>query len=131
HGTGLSTTDPTFDRRLRAAYQAAMDRGLWKNTYAATNHSEYWAEGVQSWFDDNAPPDALHNDVRTRAKLKEYDPALAKLCEEVFGDKPWRYLRPAERKPQDRAHLTGYDPDKLPRFKWREAPLLDKPKVTI
>ncbi|MFO0799841.1 MAG: hypothetical protein U0804_20410 [Gemmataceae bacterium] len=47
HGTGLSTTDPTFDRRLRAAYQAARDRGLWKNTYAATNAGEYWAEGVQ------------------------------------------------------------------------------------
>ena len=90
HGTGLSTTDPTFDRRLRAVYHAAIKRGLWKNTYAATNHSEYWAEGVQSWFDDNAPPDALHNNIRTRAKLKEYDPALAKLCQEVFGDGEWR-----------------------------------------
>jgi cyclophilin family peptidyl-prolyl cis-trans isomerase len=131
HGTGLSTTDPTFDKRLKAAYEAAIDRKLWTNTYAATNHHEYWAEGVQSWFDDNAPPDALHNDIRTRAKLKEYDPALAKLCQEVFGDGEWRYKRPAERKPDDRKHLSGYDPKTLPRFGWREAPLGDKPRATI
>lgn len=131
HGTGLSKTDPTFDKRLRAAYQSALERGLWKNTYAATNHSEYWAEGVQSWFDDNAPPDALHNDTRTRAKLKEYDNELAKLCEEVFGDGNWRYTRPAKRKPEARQHLAGYDPNTLPRFTWREAPVGDKPRVSI
>ncbi len=131
HGTGLSATDPTFDRRLRAAYQAALDRGLWKNTYAATNHSEYWAEGVQCWFDDNAPPDALHNDVRTRAKLKEYDAPLADLCREVFGDGAWRYKRPAARSAEDRRHLPGYDPKALPRFEWRKAPVGDAAKVTV
>jgi cyclophilin family peptidyl-prolyl cis-trans isomerase len=131
HGTGLSTTDPTFDRRLRAAHRAALDRGLWKDTYAATNHSEYWAEGVQCWFDDNAAPDALHNNVRTRGQLKDYDPALAKLCQEVFGDKEWRYLRPAARKPADVKHLPGYDPKKLPRFEWRDAPLGDRPRATV
>src|SRR5262249_44652166 len=30
HQQGLRDVDPTFDRRLREAYQAAMDRGLWK-----------------------------------------------------------------------------------------------------
>jgi cyclophilin family peptidyl-prolyl cis-trans isomerase len=131
HGTGLSTTDPTFDRRLRSAYQSALDRGLWRNTYAATNHSEYWAEGVQCWFDDNAPPDALHNDVRTRAQLRQYDPALAGLCEEVFGDGPWRYLRPAARPAEERQHLKDYDPRSLPTFRWREAPLGDRPRATV
>lgn len=131
HSTGLGTTDKTFDKRLRAAYDAAKDRGLWKNTYAATNHSEYWAEGVQCWFDDNAPPDASHNKIRTRAQLKDYDPELAKLCKEVFGDGEWKYKRPAERKPEDVKHLPGYDPKKLPRFQWRAAPMSDKPKVTL
>ncbi len=131
HGTGLSTTDPTFDRRLRAAYQAATGRGLWKNTYAATNAAEYWAEGVQCWFDDNAPPDVLHNDVRTREKLKVYDSTLADLCKEVFGDGPWRYKRPADRPAADRAHLPGYDPKALPRFQWRRVPPGDRPKVTV
>lgn len=131
HGTGLNQVDATFDKRLRAAHRAATERGLWKNTYAATNHSEYWAEGVQSWFDDNAPADALHNDVRTRARLKEYDKELAKLCEEVFGDKEWRYVKPRDRKPEDRAHLKGYDPKKVPTFRWRETELKDKATVTI
>ena len=28
--------------------KSATNRGLWKNTYAATSRHEYWAEGVQS-----------------------------------------------------------------------------------
>ena len=131
HGTGLVKTDPMFDKKLRTAYQAALERGLWKNTYAATNHSEYWAEGVQCWFDDNAPADALHNEIRTRAKLKEYDTELAKLCKEVFGDGDWRYTRPAARKAEDRKHLVDYDIKKLPRFEWRVEPLHDKAKATV
>jgi len=131
HLTGLNKIDPTFDQRLQASFKAALDRGLWKNTYAASNPGEYWAEGTQSWFDDNAPPDALHNDIRTRDKLKLYDPALALLCKEVFGDLNWRYLRPAYRKANDQAHLFDYNPKKLPQFTWRFAPLIDKPKVTM
>ncbi len=30
-----------------------MKAGLWKGKYASVNHHEYFAEGVQSWFDDN------------------------------------------------------------------------------
>ena len=131
HGTGVSTTDPTFDQRLRTAYEAAVERGLWKDTYAATNHGEYWAEGVQCWFDDNAPADALHNGIRTRAQLKEYDRALTSLCQEVFGDGEWRYTRPADRKPEDLRHIRGYAKGELPGFGWREAPLGDRPRATI
>jgi cyclophilin family peptidyl-prolyl cis-trans isomerase len=131
HGTGLNKVDPTFDKRLRSAYAAATERGLWKNTYAGSNVAEYWAEGVQGWFDDNAPADALHNEVRTRAKLKEYDKELAKLCEEVFGDKEWRYTKPRDRKAEGRAHLKAYDPKDVPTFKWRDADLGDKPVMVI
>src|SRR5262249_48271903 len=48
HNYGLRRTDPKFDARLRATYARAMEKGLWKDTYAATNAGEYWAEGVQS-----------------------------------------------------------------------------------
>ena len=131
HETGLVRTDPTFDERLRAAHRSAIERGLWKNTYAATNPSEYWAEGVQAWFDDNAPPDALHNDVRTRERLKSYDPQLAALCLEVFGDKAWRYVRPVARDAEGLAHLDDYRRDSLPRFTWRDAPLGDSTRATF
>ena len=52
----------------------------------------------------------------TREELKAYDPGIAKLVAEVFGDKPWRYRRPAGRK--SAAHLAGYDRTKAPRFAW-------------
>jgi hypothetical protein len=118
HSMGMRDVDPTFDVRLRAAYKEAMTKGLWKGTYAGSNVAEYWAEGVQSWFDTNRHDDAQHNHVDTREELKAYDPALAKLVEEVMGDGPWRYVRPDRRKDLDKGHLAGYDPANVPTFRW-------------
>jgi hypothetical protein len=118
HLRGMLRVDKTFDPRLKAAYDDAMDRGLWKGKYAATNHHEYFAEGVQSWFSNNRENDHDHNHVNTRAELVEYDPALAKLCEEVFGRTELVYVRPTER--AEKGHLTGYDFAKSPTFRWPE-----------
>ena len=131
HGVALRALDSTFNRRLREAYQSATNAGKWKGTYAATNPGEYWAEGVQSWFDNNRQNDALHNHVDTRPELKEYDPALAALCAEVFGEIPWRYQKPAARAAAGRAHLAGYDASKAPRFQWRKPAVPEKPRVSI
>ncbi|MCX6847288.1 MAG: hypothetical protein NTY98_00020, partial [Verrucomicrobia bacterium] len=86
HLRGLSNVDPTFDKRLKDAFDSAMKANLWKGAYASSNHHEYWAEGVQSWFDNNRENDAQHNHVNTRAELIDYDSQLAALCREVFGD---------------------------------------------
>lgn len=117
HLRGLVNMDSTFDDRLKAAYERAMKQGLWKGKYASTNHAEYFAEGVQSWFDNNRPPDHDHNHVDTREELKEYDPPLAALCEEVFGETELVYTKPTTRLT---GHMAGYDPDKSPQFKWPE-----------
>ncbi|NNE92991.1 MAG: hypothetical protein HKN23_15205, partial [Verrucomicrobiales bacterium] len=93
-----------------------MAAGLWKDKYAANNKNEYFAEGVQSWFDNNREPDHDHNHVNTRAELIEYDPDLAALLKEVFGDTELVYVRPPDRK--DQAHLKGYDYSKSPKFVW-------------
>jgi cyclophilin family peptidyl-prolyl cis-trans isomerase len=130
-GVAMRAIDPTFNERLRQAYREALAKGLWKGTYAGTNPAEYWAEGVQDWFDNNRENDAQHNSVNTRAELKEYDPPLAALCKEVFGEVTWRYKKPMERPPAERAHLAGFDPAKSPRFKWREYPIKEKARVTI
>src|SRR5262245_66509 len=98
HQYGLRTVDPKFDGRLRAIYARAIDKGLWKDTYAATNAGEYWAEGVQSYFDCNAPPNRSHNDIDTREKLAKYDPDLFELIDEVFKKSPYRYVRYDKRK---------------------------------
>jgi hypothetical protein len=116
HEIGMAGVDETFDKRLRAAFEAAVERGLWRGTYAATNRSEYWAEGVQSWFHCNRANDHQHNHVATRAQLQEYDPDLAALLAEVFRENNWVYVRPSQRSPA--VHLRGFDRAVAPRFAW-------------
>ncbi len=115
HLRGMANVDPGFDGRVKAAYDAAMAAGLWQGKYASVNHHEYFAEGVQSWFDDNRENDHDHNHVNTRAELLAYDPGLAALCREVFGDTVLKYTKPATRLT---GHLAGYDPAKAPKFVW-------------
>jgi hypothetical protein len=126
HLRGLLNVDPTFDPRLRAAYDAAMKAGLWKGKYASVNHHEYFAEGVQSWFDNNREPDHDHNHVNTRAELLEYDPGLAALCREVFGDTELKYTKPQTRLT---GHLAGYDPATAPKFEWPQRLLKAKEEI--
>jgi hypothetical protein len=120
HEMGMNTIDPTFDKRLREAYAAALAKGLWKGTYAASRVGEYWAEGVQAWFDCNSPAGGVHNDVNTREKLLAYDPGLAALCKEVFGANPWRYVRADDPSRLGKAHLAPLDRAKLPAFSWEK-----------
>ena len=115
HLRGMLNVDPTFDQRLEQTYQQAMAAGLWKAKYASVNHHEYFAEGVQSWFGNNRINDHDHNHVHTRELLLEYDPDLAAMCREVFGETEIQYTKPATRL---RDHLADYDPDTAPTFVW-------------
>jgi len=117
HLRGLANVDPTFGRRLKETYDKAMAQGLWKGKYAGVNHHEYFAEGVQTWFDNNRCNDHDHNHVHTRRQLLEYDPGLAAICREVFGDTALTYTKPATRLS---GHMAGYDPSKAPTFAWPE-----------
>jgi len=84
--------DNTFQRRLDAAFDAATSAGLWRNTYAYTNDIEYYAEGVQSWFNANkyvAQPDGTNGPISTRGQLQAYDPALAMLIAETMRSDGW------------------------------------------
>lgn len=116
HQMGLSTVDPDFDKRLKALYEVAMEKGLWKGTYASTNKEEYWAEGTQSWFNTNRENDAQHNHVSKRGILKEYDPDLAALLTEIYRDTDWRYTDAITR--TELPHLQGFNPDNSPKFEW-------------
>lgn len=126
HLRGMLNVDPTFDTRLKATYDAAMKAGLWKGKYAATNHCEYFAEGVQSWFDNNRVNNHDHNHVHLRSQLIEYDPGLAAMCREVFGDTALKYTKPATRLTD---HMTGYNPAQAPTFVWPAR--LEKAKTEI
>jgi hypothetical protein len=90
---GVAETDPKFNGELTDCYENAKKQGLWKNTYAISNKSEYWAEGAQDYFDANKtadPPNGIHNQIGTRDALKDYDPKLYALLDRVFNT-PWRW----------------------------------------
>ncbi len=107
HEMGMNSIDPAFDGKLKASYDHAMDKGTWKNTYAATNYKEYWAEGVQAYFDCAAPPQpGNHNDINTREKLEKSDPELFGLIDGVFKQNKWRYVR------YDKRRASGDKPTK-------------------
>ena len=121
HLFGLNTIDPAFDNRLEIAYDAAMEKGLWQGTYASTNRLEYWADNTQVWFNSEDTPGApnLNHIPSKRTELKNYDPGLAALLAEIYGDSEWRYTPPRER--THLPHLQGFDPQDSPTFQgWSE-----------
>lgn len=120
HLMALNQTDPSFDKRLRQLHQSAKDKGMWKNTYAITNHVEYWAEATQSWFGNNRQNDTIHNHVNTREELITYDPAVAALCHEVYGNNPWQYQRSDHPERTKDPHLKSLDRKKLSAFRWTD-----------
>jgi len=86
---GVERVDTRFNEKLQKLYNQAMEKGLWKNTLAAKDHVEYFAEGVQSWFECNKESfdgraDGQHNHVNIRSELKQYDPNLAAFIEDTF-----------------------------------------------
>ena len=83
-----------------------------KPTYWALNSAEYWAEGVQAWYDTCRTMDHDHNQIHARAQLQAYDPELAKLIADVLGESPWRFVSPRQR--AGSGHLAAYDPATAP-----------------
>lgn len=123
HARGLRAVDKTFQRRLEGLYDAARKAGRFR-AYGMTNVGEFWAEGVQSWFNCNRagglevrkPDGEGWTAINTRAALKKHMPAYAKFLDASFGQNPWTYVPVAKR--LDQPHLRGYDPAKAPVFKW-------------
>ena len=77
---------------------SALAKNKWINTYTATDIYEYWAEGVQCWFNVNAEVDTdagdgKHNKVNTREELKRYDFGLYEVLSEYFPETNERVSR--------------------------------------
>ena len=89
HLIGIVQVDTTFNRKLEKLLSQAVANGKYANTYAKTDIAEYWAEGVQDWFNINAEapkPDGKHNQLNTRKELKKYDPDLYRLMGQYFSE---------------------------------------------
>ena len=110
HLVALNQLDPTFDNRLKTLFNAATAKGLWHGV--TPNYYEYWAEAVTVWF--HVPQ---LSPLKTREALKAYDPDVARLIAEVFGENDWRYT-PIRMRPH-LPHLQGFDPESAP---WVEFP---------
>jgi hypothetical protein len=86
-----SVIDRGFTVKLAEAYDQAMVRGTWDETYSAENQFEYWAEGVQSYFNRNLGndvADGIHGPIDTRSELAEADRPLFDLIDERLSDLP-------------------------------------------
>ncbi|MFO0825124.1 MAG: hypothetical protein U0792_18715 [Gemmataceae bacterium] len=107
HTMALNAVDRKFEPRLKEAYTKAMKKGLWEKTYAAIDYIEYWAEGVQSYFDANLAsptPDGIHNDIATRDALKKYDPDLYELIDTTLKSPKWKWTPPAPHAKEPAGH---------------------------
>lgn len=96
HSLAWRPTLPDFEPRLASAYADALKNQRWAGTYAASNGGEYWAEGVQGYFDSNtyrAVSDGIHGPNSTREKVCAHDPPLCHLLDDVFRRPSWRFSR--------------------------------------
>ncbi len=122
HGA-LAALDTRFNDRLQALFEKARKSGKFRG-YAMTSFGEFWAEGVQSWFNcnRNGGIEALDANgkticqVNTRAQMKRYLPEFSKMIDEAFGHNQWAYVPVLKRLHEP--HLRGYDPAKAPAFRW-------------
>jgi len=84
---GFTQVDSGFDSELTTLYNAAKSAGSWgASHYAMTNYEEYFAEGVQSYFDANQADSGAPTSL---LQLKEVDPDLHSFLSRFFGDSPW------------------------------------------
>lgn len=126
----LRRLDPGWNGVLDAAYEAAMEKGLFKDTYAASNKEEYWAEAVQTFFGCNRVDNWNHGPIGTREQLQVYDPGGYELVRKVFNlgvGQDWSYkwlqeLPNVEAPPS----AFGYDPFYTKFSYARELPVLGR-----
>ena len=117
HQMALIQLDDSFQNQIEGCFKNSIEQNIWEGTYASTNVNEYWAEGVQSWFNTNRENDRDHGWIDTRKELEKADPQLANLIEKTLGNSEWRYQLPHNRNPQT-PHLNGFQPNIETPFSW-------------
>ncbi len=73
--------------KVEAMYKAARERKVFLNNYAATNSSEYFADGLEAFLTETKPnPEAEYRNG-TRQKLQEIDPDLYSFIATLVSNK--------------------------------------------
>ena len=90
HLLGFTFVFSSFTQDLMNLYAFAKEGNLWASEhYAMTNYIEYFAEGVQSYFDANYQ---VSQSPTNREQLKSQDPKLFDFLDKYFGYAQWRSL---------------------------------------
>lgn len=125
--------DKGFQTRLDGLHEKAQKSGRFQGYGIEGGSGEFWAEGVQAWFDCNGTirpesgggqsslealgADGKHvSHITTRQQVKTHLPGLAKLIDESFRQNKWVYTPVAKR--LNEPHLKGFSPAKAPTFRW-------------
>ena len=87
---GIEKLNSGFRSQIQSAFNNAISNGLWNNTYNASNFGEYFATGVQIWFNVRYPygtpqGDGSGNDIIKRTRLEDYDPVLYQIIASYFN----------------------------------------------
>jgi hypothetical protein len=84
---GLRKARAGFTAELLAAFNYAKTNGLWAGTYSMENDAEYFAEGVQAWFDTcnmYVNINGVSTKLKTREQLRTYDTRLYDLLSKIM-----------------------------------------------
>ncbi len=88
--------DIEFDKQLQKLFDEATAKKLWRGTAAGVDRVEYWAAGVEAYFDAagaGQPPQDADRPITRREALRAYDPGLYALVDETMayrGRVDWR-----------------------------------------
>lgn len=115
--------DKTLSERVKRCYRNAKEKGLWPDTYAISNHEEYFATMGTIWFNVmqegvDGRWDGIRGPVNTREELKVYDPDAYELMSDLYSEEPL----PA---PWDH-NTDNYDIDGTPRHRMDAYDIEDK-----
>jgi formylglycine-generating enzyme required for sulfatase activity len=125
-----------FNVRLRELYDQAKQSGRFRGYAIEGGIAEFWAEGVQTWFECNGRkrpesgggqssfevlgPTGEHIcHLQTRQQVRTHLPEFAKLLDDSFRQNKWVYVPVAKRLGEP--HLSGFDPADAPEFRWPPA----------
>ena len=89
----ITTSSPAHNDialSMQAFDTANTSNSFSKPCYMSSNSEEFWAEGVQAWFDGTDRND-VNDGISTRLILKARLPAMARAMEEAFGQNDWSY----------------------------------------
>lgn len=120
--------DKTLSNRIKDCYEHAKNSGLWPDTYAISNHEEYFATMSTIWFNVmqegvDGKWDGIRGPVNTREELRIYDPEAYCLMRDIYMEDmlpaPWNYntdFYDCEGKPRQEMGCYNLGLDK---FEWQ------------